>query len=60
MWKKYFERENRSKKNNKMEKCVLCECITDVKKDIDINERKYYVQGAGQLCSECYKEIYES
>ena len=40
------------------EKCVVCGKQTDVPKTKDISERKYYIEGAGQLCGECFFEIY--
>jgi len=43
--------------SNKMEVCVFCEKITDVPVNQSIDLREEYVEGAGQLCSECY-EIY--
>lgn len=40
------------------EKCIICKKDVPVKKDLPIDQRKYYVEGAGQLCPDCYKEIY--
>jgi len=42
----------------KLEKCVLCDGDTDIAEDTPIDLRKYYIQGAGQLCPSCYEEIY--
>ena len=43
-------------KINKREKdvCVLCGCESPHYKDEHINVRYNYVEGAGQLCQECY------
>ncbi len=41
-----------------IEKCVSCEGITQYKFNDNIFNREYYVQGAGQLCKECYEEVY--
>lgn len=41
----------------KMEKCVLCGEQTNVPVSMDINLRKFYIEGAGQLCKECYDKI---
>jgi hypothetical protein len=41
------------------ERCILCENLTDIRKDKDINERLFYIEGLGQLCEICYKELYE-
>ena len=40
------------------EKCVLCNSITSYKKSDNINIRKYYVEGVGQLCITCFFETY--
>lgn len=41
------------------ERCVLCGGLTEVLKNQPVSERKYYMEGAGQLCRECYREVYE-
>jgi len=38
--------------------CVVCGASTPYTKNTDINARDYYVEGAGQLCENCYKNIY--
>ncbi len=38
--------------------CVACGKETEYLKDLDIGLRKGYVCGAGQLCAECFAEIY--
>ena len=40
------------------EKCVSCGAETTVPIDQHIDLRKYYIEGAGQLCEKCYKKIY--
>lgn len=54
--------ESETKKENKveMEKCVSCGKETIYPKDLDINFRDYYVEGAGQLCVDCYMDIYDN
>jgi len=42
-----------------VEKCVQCECDTPYLITTPIDERMYYIEGAGQLCEKCYHEIYE-
>jgi hypothetical protein len=44
--------------NNNVEKCVSCirEVGYTINTHIDI--RKNYVEGVGQLCSECFIEVY--
>jgi len=41
------------------EKCILCKKKTKYFKNTHIDMRKYYIEGAGQLCEKCYKNIYE-
>jgi len=36
-----------------------CGAETEYSKETNINLRKWYVEGAGQLCEKCYRRIYE-
>ena len=47
------------KKKVGIENCVLCDKETDVPINLDINLRKNYVDGVGQLCPACYNKIYD-
>lgn len=38
--------------------CVCCGTETNEDRTKNIYERSYYVEGAGQLCKECWEEIY--
>jgi len=38
----------------KFEYCVLCGSLTDIPKDLHIDFRPEYINGGGQLCSECF------
>lgn len=40
------------------EYCILCGRLTDTAKDQPLSEREHYIEGAGQLCRECYQELY--
>jgi len=40
------------------EKCVNCGVETPYTVNTHIDQRKNYIEGAGQLCSGCYEEIY--
>ena len=40
------------------DKCVMCEKETEYDYDEHVDNRFYYVEGAGQLCKECYISIY--
>ena len=37
--------------------CVSCGAETNVPKSWHIDLRKYYVEGAGQLCDDCGKKL---
>lgn len=39
--------------------CVNCEKETQYDIDCHIDYRSYYIEGAGQLCKECYEKIYD-
>jgi len=40
------------------EECVSCNKMTEVLTTEPVYNRMYYVEGAGQLCGECYTKIY--
>jgi recombinational DNA repair protein (RecF pathway) len=42
-----------------LEKCVSCGRETGYSINDHVDSRKTYVDGAGQLCSECFKEVYK-
>ena len=44
---------------NSIEKCVSCGEETPYKFSDNIFNRKWYVEGAGQLCESCFNKIYE-
>lgn len=52
------ERKNIGDRENQ-EYCILCGKFTGIRKDIPVKERKYYIEAAGQLCKECYMEVYQ-
>lgn len=41
------------------EKCVNCGVDTNVLVSENVDLRKNYVEGAGQLCEECWNKIYK-
>ncbi len=43
----------------KKDTCVNCEKETQYDIDCHIDYRFHYIEGAGQLCKECYEKIYE-
>lgn len=45
-------------KNNELDKCVMCHKETTEPKNKHVDLRINYVDGAGQLCDECYEKVY--
>ena len=41
------------------DKCVSCEVETSYDKTDHVDFRLGYVEGAGQLCLDCYGEVYD-
>lgn len=42
------------------DKCVICGNETEYYKDTHINFRWHYVEGCGQLCPGCYRQVYDT
>ena len=42
-----------------MEKCVSCGLNTGYSINDHVDSRKTYVDGAGQLCSDCFIKVYK-
>lgn len=38
--------------------CVLCGKMSEYTKETPIDQRVGYIEGAGQLCLECYQFVY--
>jgi hypothetical protein len=53
-----LSREPMTRSPFETENCSLCGKDTHVLKSQDINNRAFYVEGAGQLCETCYNKIY--
>ena len=51
----------KNKENNKVEKdiCVICGCKTPYDKNEHIDNRMLYVECVGQLCKQCWDEVYQ-
>ena len=45
--------------NSNIEKCVSCGRETGYSINDHVDYRKTYVEGAGQLCSQCFIEVYK-
>jgi len=39
------------------EKCIVCDIVTDIPRNKHIDLREYYIEGAGQLCEQCFNNI---
>ena len=51
-------KENCSCKNCDCDPCVYCGGKTPHKKTDLIEDRLYYIEGSGQLCTKCWLELY--
>jgi len=40
------------------EVCASCNTVTEVLVNQQVSTRHHYVEGAGQLCENCYTKIY--
>jgi hypothetical protein len=40
--------------------CALCQSSTDFSKETPVHLRTHYIDGAGQLCQDCYDVISEN
>lgn len=41
-----------------MEPCIICGVETGYTPETPISARRYYIEGAGQLCKVCWNRIY--
>ena len=42
------------------EKCIICQCETNIPIDFPIDSRENYVVGLGQLCDKCSGDMQDS
>jgi len=42
------------------DKCINCNCETLYDNECHIDQRLGYVEGAGQLCLDCWEKIYKT
>jgi NMD protein affecting ribosome stability and mRNA decay len=40
------------------EKCTRCGRETEYEVSAPVTERRYYIEGSGQLCEKCFYELY--
>ena len=45
---------------DQIDKCVMCDTDTPYKQNTHIDLREHYVEGAGQLCRECWDKTYNA
>lgn len=45
--------------NNQTEKCISCGRDTGISTKTHVDFRKNYIEGAGQLCAQCFIETYK-
>ncbi len=50
--------DNRENKENPYEICVCCHKQLKIPRNQEIAFRPFYIEGAGQLCYDCYQELY--
>tara|TARA_Y100001938_G_C7842711_1_gene306905 strand:- start:322 stop:579 length:258 start_codon:yes stop_codon:yes gene_type:complete len=55
---KNMERLDLMKELQRKDVCVSCDMATIYDKTTHISQRSHYVEGAGQLCKECFNKIY--
>jgi len=45
-------------KKAEFEHCVICKIETNVLKNLHVDYRYHYIEGAGQLCKDCWDKLY--
>lgn len=48
-----------TKPEDDVDKCVICGIDTPYTINTHIDQRKHYIEGAGQVCGECHEKIYK-
>ena len=48
-----------AKSKTKKEECVSCGIETPYDENDHVDLRSFYIQGCGQLCCDCFNEIYD-
>lgn len=62
--KQLIEKDNRKREQSqssdiKYEKCICCHKRLSIPMDMEIEFRSFYIEGAGQLCYDCFQELYK-
>ena len=50
--------DNRDNPDSLYETCVCCHKRLKIPRNQEIEFRSFYIEGAGQLCYDCYQELY--
>ena len=53
-----FSPEHKAEKSSAFETCAICHSITETPKDFPVENRSRYVAGVGELCQECYSQLF--
>lgn len=46
--------------NTEYEICVCCHKKINITKNEELDFRSFYIEGAGQLCYDCYHQLYDT
>ena len=49
----------KAKMGKEVDKCISCGVDTEYTITTPIDQRRHYIEGAGQLCGKCHREIYK-
>ena len=52
------DKNDRGNQDNPYEICVCCHKKVKVSRNEEIAFRSFYIEGAGQLCYDCFHELY--
>ena len=56
--KKEIEKEGEETRGGTLDKCISCGGKTQYDQFDHIDDRLFYIEGAGQLCPECFNLLY--
>lgn len=56
--KKNAAEVEKSRKDDPVEKCVICGADTPYRLSTPISQREFYVEGSGQICRHCHYGIH--
>jgi len=56
--KGYSEEHTKMWLDSVLDDCVMCGTKTEYTKGTHIDQRRHYIEGAGQMCKDCHTKIY--